>query len=69
VVGGKTPRQLLLEYMNTPNLVPNLYSLHKYGKLGYVYILEQCRVRGDKFLPRVIKAYFVGCKGLRIYLM
>jgi hypothetical protein len=69
VAGGKTPRQLLLEYMNTPNSVPNLYSLRKYGELGYVHIPEQCRVRGDKFLPRAIKAYFVGREGSRIYLM
>jgi len=69
VPGGKTPRQLLMEYMGTPNPVPNLHSIRKYGELGFVHIPEQRRVQGDKFSARAIKAYFVGREGSRIYLM
>jgi hypothetical protein len=69
VPDGKTPRQLLMEHMGTPNLVPNLHSIRKYGELGFVHIPEQRRVQGDKFSARAFKAYFVGREGSRIYLM
>jgi len=69
VLGGKTPRQLLVEYMGTPIPVPNLYSIRKYGELGFVHIPEQRRVQGDKFSAHAFKAYFVGREGSRIYLM
>ena len=69
VPGGKTPRQLLMEYIGTPNPVPNLHSIRKYGELGFVHIPEQRRVQGNKFSARAFKAYFVGREGSRIYLM
>jgi hypothetical protein len=31
IPSGKTPRQLLLEFINIPNPVPNLYALRKFG--------------------------------------
>ena len=66
---GKTPRQMLLEYMDTPNPVPNLCALRKFGEAGWVHIPEQRRVQSDKFSARATKAYFVGREGSRIYLM
>jgi hypothetical protein len=66
---GKTPRQLLLKFMNTLNPIPNLYALRKFGEPGWVHISEQRRNQGDKFLPRATKQYFVGREGSRIYLM
>jgi hypothetical protein len=48
---GKTPQQKLLEFMNTPNPVPNLYALRTFGEAGWVYIPEQRRVQSDKFSP------------------
>jgi len=58
-----------MEYIGTPNLVPNLHSIRKYGELGFVYIPKQRRVQGDNFSARAIQAYFVGREGSRIYLM
>jgi hypothetical protein len=69
ISSGKTPRQLLLEYMNNPNPVPNLYALRKFGEPGWVHIPEQRRAQGDKFSPRATKQYFVGREGSQIYLM
>jgi hypothetical protein len=66
---GKTSCQLLLEFMNIPNLIPNLYALRTFGEPGWVHIPEQRRTQGNKFSPRATKQYFVGCKGSRIYLM
>jgi hypothetical protein len=68
IPSGKTRRQLLLEFMNIPNPVPNLYALRKFDKPGWVHIPEQRRAQGDKFLPRATKQYFVGREGSRIYL-
>jgi hypothetical protein len=69
IPNGKTPRQLLLEFMNIPNPIPNLYALRTFGEPGWVHIPEQRRTQGDKFSPRATKQYFVGREGSRIYLM
>jgi hypothetical protein len=52
-----------MEYIGTPNPVPNLHSIRKYSELSFVYIPKQRRVQGDKFSARAIKAYFVSCEG------
>jgi hypothetical protein len=43
IPSGKTPRQLLLEFMNILNPVLNLYALQKFGEPGWVYIPKQRR--------------------------
>jgi hypothetical protein len=66
---GKTPRQLLLEFLKTLNLVPSVYGIRKFGQPGWAHIPEQRRITGDKFSPRSRKAYMVGRDGSRIFYM
>jgi hypothetical protein len=66
---GKTPRQLLLEFLKTPNPVPSVYGIRKFGQPRWAHIPEQRRVTGDKFSPRARKAYMVGRDSSRIFYM
>jgi hypothetical protein len=62
IPNGKTPCQLLLEFMNIPNPIPNLYALHTFGEPGWVHIPEQHHTQGNKFSPPATKQYLVGCE-------
>jgi hypothetical protein len=66
---GKTPRQLLLEFLKTPNPVPSVYGIRKFRQPRWVHIPKQRRITGDKFSPRARKAYMVGSDGSRIFYM
>jgi hypothetical protein len=41
--------------------------MHAFGYVGYTYILEQKRVKGDKFQPQAVKGHLVGIIGNHIY--
>jgi hypothetical protein len=69
IPNSKTPRQLLLEFMNIPNTILTLYALCTFGEPGWVHIPEQRRKQGDKFSSCATKQYFVRRKGSHIYLM
>jgi hypothetical protein len=66
---GKTPRQLLLEFLKTPNLVLSVYGIRKFRLPGWANIPKQRCTTGNKFSPRARKAYMIGRDGSRIYYM
>jgi hypothetical protein len=66
---GKTPHQALLEAVGHLKPVPNLYNLRQWGEVGWIHIPKQTRQKGAKVAPRACKGFFIGLKGLRIFLM
>jgi hypothetical protein len=43
----KTPQQLLLAFPKTPNPVPSVYGIRKFGQPGWAHIPEQRRIGRD----------------------
>jgi hypothetical protein len=49
--------------------VLNVAKLHAFGHAGYVHILAEKRVKGEKFEPRAIRGHLIGMVGQSMYKM